>query len=175
MYAFPMESIANISIVIASLTARANAIKMLHVRIQMLKEYLITLPPSYLTTSSTSTLPGNIQIFDFSELSYPILRSIQALVSRLPLLLPADHATFEQERLAEKSDVSLVDLLGNISKSVKDTREMGRKFGIVEQIRQSTKKGGSSSFTEDFFTGFSDKGEGVARNPQSLLSDGYLP
>ena len=152
--------------VITSLTARANAIKMLHTRIQLLKSYITSLPPSYLTTSSPPDDSTSAASSYQTEINHPILRSIQALLSRLPLLLPPDQAAFEQERLAEKSDVSLVDLLGNISKSVQDTREMGRKFGIIEQARQTAKRGttAAATFNEDFFPGASttgdEKGEG---------------
>ena len=67
--------------------------------------------------------------------------------------MPADQAAFEQESLAEKNDVSLVALLGSLNKSIKDTREMGRKFGLVDQTRQqSSKKGyGIGNLTDEFF------------------------
>lgn len=129
--------------VIASLTARANAVKMLHTRIQLLKAYLTSLEPSYLTTTTTTTVATNNPSSDpttpptdaaiSSELNHPLLRSILALLSRLPLLLPPEHhSTFRQETLAEKSDVQLVSLLGSLGKSVKEAREMGRKFSVVE-------------------------------------------
>lgn len=113
---------------------------MLHARLEMLKSYLTNLQPSYLTTPTPpdpSSIPPNP---DSLETNHPILRSIQALLNRLPLVVPADEAAFEQARLAERSDVSLVDLLGHVSKSVRDTREVGRKFWILEQAR-TTKKG----------------------------------
>lgn len=70
--------------------------------------------------------------------------------------------------------MSLVDLLGNISKSVKDTREMGRKFGIVEQTRQSAKKG-APAFADDIYSGMSDKSDGQSIIPQNvMLSQGYM-
>ncbi|CAF9916237.1 MAG: hypothetical protein ALECFALPRED_010571 [Alectoria fallacina] len=131
---------------IASLTARANAVKMLHTRIQLLKAYLTSLPPSYLTAATDSppsdptTPPADTPI---SELNHPLLRSILALLSRLPLLLPPEHhSTFRQETLAEKSDVELVSLLGSLGKSVKEAREMGRKFGIVEGVLKGRGKSG---------------------------------
>jgi len=113
---------------------------MLHSRIQLLKSYLSNLPPSYLTTTTPPEPTPTPSSTQQSEINHPILRSIQALIHRLPILMPADRAAFEQEVLAEKSDVSLVALLGSLSKSVKDVREMGRKFGIVEQGRQSAQK-----------------------------------
>lgn len=165
-----LDGLTDITLVIASLTARANAIKMLHTRIQLLKSYLTNLPPSYLTSSSSPEASGTSLSTDPTEISHPILRSIQALINRLPLLLPADQAKFEQERLAEKSNVSIVDLLGNISKSVRDIREMGRKFSIVEQARQSAKRGVVSSFTDDFYNGLSEKSEGVGIMPSNFLA-----
>lgn len=44
--------------------------------------------------------------------------------------------------LAEKADVSLVALLGCVGKSVKDAREMGRKFAVVEMGRGAAMKRG---------------------------------
>ena len=74
-----------------------------------------------------------------NQIDHIILRSIQALMNRLPLLLPADKASFEQESLAEQNDVNLVQLLGELGQSLKDTREVGRKFAILEGGRQSRK------------------------------------
>ena len=86
------------------------------------------------TTSAAATSAN-------AEIDYPLLRSIQALLSRLPLLLPfGDLASFKQETLAEKSDVGLVSLLGNLGQSVKDARELGRKFAVVESSKSSNKK-----------------------------------
>ncbi|KAL9589144.1 MAG: hypothetical protein Q9203_002071 [Teloschistes exilis] len=129
---------------ITSLTARANAVKMLHTRIQVLKAYLTHLPPSYLTSAAeangkTTTEPTTSSQV---ETNHVILRSIQALINRLPILIPADGTTFNHESLAEKSDVALVSLLGGITKSTKEMREMGKKFDIVNSARQR-KRGGS--------------------------------
>ncbi|KAL8706683.1 MAG: hypothetical protein Q9201_000317 [Fulgogasparrea decipioides] len=128
---------------ITSLTARANAVKMLHTRIELLKTYLTSLPPSYLTDASLAdgvvteeaTTSGQV------ETNYAILRSIQALVHRLPILTPADGVAFEHESLAEKSDVSLVALLGHLTKGTKDIREMGKKFDVVNSAKQRRRLG----------------------------------
>ena len=115
---------------------------MLHARIQLLRTYLQNLPPSYLTTSPSSSSPATSDI-RHTEINHPLLRSIQALLNRLPLLTPASAEAFEEQNLAQKSDVSLVSLLGSLSSNIKDTRELGRKFGIVEQAKQHNKRGAS--------------------------------
>ena len=121
---------------ISSLTARANAIKMLHSRIQLLKSYLTDLPSCYLTGATDGAATDQPPKSGFTEINHPILRSIQALINRLPLLVPADEAAFEQESLAEKSDVSLVALLGSLTAGTQELQEMGRKFGIVRDNKQ---------------------------------------
>lgn len=171
-------------IVIASLTARANAVKMLHARIQLLKAYLTSLPPSYLTTTTTdddeppsdpTTPPPDTAI---SELNHPLLRSTLALLSRLPLLLPPEHhSTFRQETLAEKSDVGLVALLGALGKSVKEAREMGRKFGVVEGVLKGKGKSGfpiiGGAIDDVWGQGLSgDGGLGGGSNGEGLSMDG---
>ncbi|MCJ1437005.1 hypothetical protein MMC27_006388 [Xylographa pallens] len=131
-------------LVIASLTTRANATRMLQSRISLLKSYLERLPPSYLTTASpqppdptTQTTPSE----DQTEISHPILRSLLALTARLPLLTPADHASFVKESQAEKSDVSLVALLGSLGRSIQDAKGLGTKFSVVEGAKLGGRKG----------------------------------
>ena len=126
----------NCSLVIAALTTRANAVKMLQSRIQIIKSYLSEIPPCYLTTSDP---PESEQQ---PEINHSILRSIQALINRLPLLIPADQTSFDQESMTEKTDVSLVELLGGIGKSIYDTKVLGSKFGVIESAAKSSKKGG---------------------------------
>lgn len=161
-FSCPIGACADRLVVITSLTARANAIKMLHARIQLLKSYLTNLPPSYMSYPPQSDPHAASESPPQTEINHPILRSIQALLSRLPLLLPDNKAAFRQERLAEKTDVQLINLLGTIGKSLKETRELGRKFSIVDQCRQSAKRGGQNMFvTDDFYspmTGGSDGG-----------------
>ncbi|KAL8769241.1 MAG: hypothetical protein Q9209_004742 [Squamulea sp. 1 TL-2023] len=132
---------------ITSLTARANAIKMLHNRIQLLRSYLTSLPPSYLSAPSQSNgaTSDGAPSSSGTDINHPILRSIQALVNRLPLLIPSDGTAFEQESLSEKSDVTLVRLLGGLTRGTKDIREMGRKFGVVSDAKQRSRRGGLRS------------------------------
>lgn len=142
--------------VISSLTARANAVKMLHTRIRLLTAYLNSIPLCYLTTpnpnpntdhhedsSNTTPPPPHTDISTSTpEVNHPLLRSILSLLSRLPLLLPPSHtALFASETLAEKTDVQVVSLLGMLGRSVKEAREMGRKFSIVETARTKGKGG----------------------------------
>ena len=121
---------------------------MLHARIKLLKTYLQNLPPSYLTTTPSPDTPTTTQDTDHTEINHTLLRSIQALLNRLPLLTPASAESFEAETLAQKSDVSLVSLLGKLSNNVSDARELGKKFAIVEHARlihkQLPRQGGSA-------------------------------
>ncbi|KAI5811324.1 hypothetical protein DFH27DRAFT_507586 [Peziza echinospora] len=112
---------------LANLTAKANAIRMLHSRVRLLRTYLESLPQSQATNPTAETLP----------ISHTLLRSIKALThSRLPLLIPSDYAAYQQESLAEQSDVSLVALLGTLTRSVEELKEVGRKFMIVDTAVQ---------------------------------------
>jgi len=127
---------------IATLTAKANAIRMLHARISLLSTYLTSLPPGYV-----SGLPYNAS--EASELghtpvNHSILRSIRALLIRLSLLIPADSSAFNRELLSEQNDVNLVNLLSTLTENIKGARETGRKFMVVETTRSSgAKKDGS--------------------------------
>lgn len=120
---------------------------MLHTRIQLLRSYLTSLPASYLPAppESNGTTSEEAPATGQAEINHPILRSIQALVHRLPLLIPSDGAAFEQESLSEKSDVTLVGLLGDLTRGTKNLREMGRKFGIVSDAKQQGRRGGMRS------------------------------
>ncbi|KAL8967242.1 MAG: hypothetical protein Q9183_003010 [Haloplaca sp. 2 TL-2023] len=126
---------------LTSLTARANAVKMLHTRIKMVKDYLTNLPPSYPDSENPST-----------DIDHTILRSIQALINRLPILIPADGLAFDQESIAEKNDVALVELLGYLTNGTKNIREMGKKFDTVNNAKQRRTRGnryGHSQLFED--------------------------
>ena len=119
---------------------------MLHTRIKLLKSYLTSLPPSYLTAPSdgsdhaSETSPANEKL-STPDIDYPLLRSTQALLSRLPLLLPSGSlSNFKQQSLAEKSDVELTSLLGIVGQSVKDASELGRKFAVMEANRNLSRK-----------------------------------
>ncbi|KAL9066727.1 MAG: hypothetical protein Q9157_007053 [Trypethelium eluteriae] len=133
---------------IAQLTAKANAIKMLHQRINLIKAYLNSLPPSYLSDASipiSSTAPTDPQDPSQPPINHSILRSIQALVTRLSLLIPADREAFALQSSQQKSDVALIELLGSMTQTLQDAREMGKKFAVVDSVRNQGRKGTGAS------------------------------
>jgi COP9 signalosome complex subunit 6 len=137
---------------IASLTAKANAIKMLHARINLIAIYLQNLPPSYIL----NVVPEDVEPTEkkYTPVNHSVLRSIQALLTRLSLLVPADAVAFERQLMSEQNDVNLVSLLSTLTQSIKDVRETGRKFAIVDTQKGIKSKsdrsggpwGGSGSF-----------------------------
>jgi len=141
---------------LTSLTAKSNAIKMLQSRLSLISSYLQSLPPSYLTDKSISLDPSN------KALNQPILRSISALLARLPLLTPPDKNTFDRESLQTKSDVELITLLSSLTRTVNDAKELGRKLNVVENGKMASRRGGlrtgelgSFHQSEGTFNGFS--------------------
>jgi len=121
---------------ISSLTAKSNAIKMLQSRLNLIITYLESLPPSYLTDKKLPVNPNN------KSLNQPVLRSISALLSRLPLLAPSDSAAFSREFLQSNSDVEVISLLSSLTRTVQDTKELGKKWSVVEQGRNLARRGG---------------------------------
>jgi COP9 signalosome complex subunit 6 len=141
---------------IASLTAKANAIKMLQSRINLIAVYLQNLPPSYVS----NTVPEGVESEkEYTPVNHSILRSIQALLTRLSLLIPADSAGFEHELLSEQNDVNLVSLLSTITNSIKDVRETGRKSAVVESQKGMRTKGGDRSMWESSGNGVMGVGD----------------
>ncbi|OTA03190.1 hypothetical protein A9Z42_0036250 [Trichoderma parareesei] len=133
---------------LASLTAKANAIKMLHSRIQLITTYLQRLPPLFVNgdaqdggesmdTDSNNTVP-----------SLNILRQIQALVSRLDLVIPSDREAFEREVQSETNNVHLLGLLNSIMQGVVQAKDVGRKFHAIEASKTAARRG-----TMDYSTG----------------------
>ncbi|KAL1305931.1 hypothetical protein AAFC00_004073 [Neodothiora populina] len=129
---------------IASLTGKANAIKMLHQRINLIKTYLQSLPDSYLTDASLA--PSADQS---TQLNQPLLRNISSLLSRLPLLAPPpSHPSTETTTTPssqppslatasahEHADVQLVSLLSALTRSLAEAKDMGSKYAIVQKAR----------------------------------------
>ncbi|CAM1511274.1 Fc.00g087870.m01.CDS01 [Cosmosporella sp. VM-42] len=148
---------------IAALTARANAIKMLHSRIRLLTTYLERLPPSYINGGTTET---DTMETDNTTPSLTVLRQIQALVSRLDLVIPSDEASFEKEMLHEANDVNLIELLNGIMQSVNQAREVGKKFNVVESAKAFNRRGG--------FDGETMKGHPGSSGTYSITGAGEL-
>lgn len=125
---------------ITALTAKANAVRMLQSRIKIIQKYLELQPPA-----DPSQPPPTAQA-SYLEPSPEILRSIAALISRLPLVVPSssketetDTSKFDHDLLASRNDVNLVSLLDTLTQSIQSTRELGRKFGVVDAARNRTK------------------------------------
>ncbi|KAI1805272.1 hypothetical protein F4811DRAFT_516570 [Daldinia bambusicola] len=121
---------------IAALTAKANAIKMLQSRVNLLTTYLERLPPSYLSPNNASNLAEAQQ----TTPSHTILRSIQALVNRLSLLVPSNTDAYEEEMISEANDVHLMELLDEVLQSVTEARDVGKKHSIVESTKAHHKR-----------------------------------
>ncbi|THY32362.1 hypothetical protein D6D00_01626 [Aureobasidium pullulans] len=134
----------DVQLIMSSLTAKYNAIKMLHQRINLIRAYLAELPPSYLTDAS---LPVGVSD---PPLNHQLLRSISAMLARLPLLAPPTTQSsasttipatgIPQSSIAtasnqEQSDVHLVSLLASITRSVAQAKEMGSKYSIVQKAK----------------------------------------
>ncbi|KAL9036780.1 MAG: hypothetical protein Q9214_005986, partial [Letrouitia sp. 1 TL-2023] len=76
------------------------------------------------------------------------------------------------ERMAEKSDVALVELLGSLTNSITEIAETGRKFAAVEGNRRTKRnKGGGSGGGGAFGSNFVDIG-GVAGNVEHAMPVG---
>ncbi|KAK9422742.1 hypothetical protein SUNI508_00605 [Seiridium unicorne] len=125
---------------IASLTTKANAIKMLQARIKLLITYLERLPPSSFS-GANAPAPVDQSADSHTTPSHTILRSIQALVNRLALLVPSATAAFEQEMLSESNDVHLVSLLNEVMQSAIGIRDIGKKHHAVDSAKKSNRPG----------------------------------
>lgn len=124
---------------VASLQTKANAIRMLKSRIDLIIKYLQRLPPPYMAeVEAEANAGGDGQI----EPSQTLLRLIQALVHRLSLVEPADAVQFKTELLREENDVQTINLLNGLMSRVNDTRDVGRKFSAIEAGKAAQKQHG---------------------------------
>lgn len=124
---------------LSTLTAKTNAIRMLSRRLALLRAYLSTLPPSYLSDPAGPMNPTPTSDHSL-PLNQSILRSISATLSRTNILSPPDAQTFSLEAQQEASDVQLIALLSSITNSVSTARDFGKKSQIVEHIRSQNRK-----------------------------------
>ena len=139
-----MRFMSDSSTVIASLNTRLNAIRTLESRISLIKSYV----------SSVSFEAGKDDATP--QLSHPILRNINSLLSHLSILSPPEQSAFSREVISQTNDVLLVSLLGQLGESIKAMRELGRKSAIVQSGRQThtSRKGPGpmqSSFEDELF------------------------
>ncbi|CAI6337338.1 unnamed protein product [Periconia digitata] len=125
---------------LSTLTAKMNAIRMLSRRISLIRTYLASLPPSYLSDPSLPFNPTPSADHPL-PLNNPILRSISAMLARLNILAPSDSEAFTIESQQESSDVQLVQLLSSITNSVSAAKDFGRKSQIVENSRNQSRRG----------------------------------
>lgn len=109
---------------------------MLRTRISLLQTYLTSLPPSHLTDA---TLPQQSPASDALP-NHEILRAIQSLLSRLPLLAPPDGPTFAREATQQRADVELTNMLASITGSLAATSQLGKRFAIVDGERSKSRK-----------------------------------
>lgn len=143
---------------IAALTTKANAIKMLHSRIRLLTAYLERLPPSYLVPEK----PNSDELMDDTDYTTPsqtILRQLQALVSRLDLVIPSDQESFGAELLREANDVNLLSLLNDIMQSTNQAREVGKKYNIIENAKFVFRRGGQEYSGDNPYVGLRSAGD----------------
>ncbi|KAK6505795.1 hypothetical protein TWF481_007686 [Arthrobotrys musiformis] len=109
---------------LSTLTAKANAVRMLHSRLTLLLAYLRSIESNSKSEPSTEQSPQQPKV------SHQLLRSLLSLTNRLPLLEPPATAesSLSSESLAELSDVHLVALLGAVTSSIEVSKEIGRKY-----------------------------------------------
>ncbi|KAF6838147.1 COP9 signalosome subunit 6 [Colletotrichum musicola] len=150
---------------VAALTAKANAVKMLQGRIRLITTYLERLPPDYLPgLEQQQQQAGN------TTPSHTILRQIQALVSRLDLVVPSDVENFEKEVLSEENNVAMVMRLNDLVQSLGGMREMGKKFAIVEGTKLRDRRAGGGGGPSDYPM-YSGPGAGGSASYMSGLGD----
>lgn len=127
-------------LVLSTLTAKMNAIRMLSRRITLLRIYLASLPPSYLSDPSLPLNPAPTADHPL-PLNHSILRSISATLARINILAPPDAEAFTLESQQEASDVQLVQLLSSITNSVSAAKDLGKKSQIVENGKSQSRRG----------------------------------
>ncbi|KAF2448208.1 hypothetical protein P171DRAFT_380766 [Karstenula rhodostoma CBS 690.94] len=125
---------------LSTLTAKINAIRMLGRRISLLRTYLASLPPSYLSDPSLTLDPTPSNDHPL-PLNHSILRSVSAMLARINILAPPDVEAFTLESQQEASDVQLVQLLSSITNSVSAARDLGKKSQIVESGKSQSRRG----------------------------------
>ncbi|EGO59771.1 hypothetical protein NEUTE1DRAFT_61495 [Neurospora tetrasperma FGSC 2508] len=145
----------------SALQAKYNAVQMMKKRLDTVISYLQRLPPDYLSSGDASSqqqqqqqqTEGTVQP-QYTVPSNKILRQIQALVTNVQLVMSnstsgqgqgqgerdTDLGALEKELLKETNDVKLVELIADLMSSVKDMKEVGKKFHVVETAKNSKRR-----------------------------------
>lgn len=135
---------------VASLGTRLNSVKMLQSRLQLLQNFLSSLPESYISN-------GELSNKFLSENETSQVRSIAALLKQLSLLTPkvaspsltvstttassprTPDSTLHSSSLAQRNDSALLDVLSTLTNTIQSASEVGRKHSAIESARQQAK------------------------------------
>jgi COP9 signalosome complex subunit 6 len=121
---------------LSALQAKANAVRMMKSRVDLIVAYLAKLPTAFVSgQQSTSEAASSAQANGFAVPSNNILRQIQALVTNIHLVTPAEQDKLEEEIRLETNDVRLIGLISDLMSSVSSVREVGKKFAAVESSK----------------------------------------
>ncbi|KAJ4414304.1 COP9 signalosome complex subunit 6 [Neurospora sp. IMI 360204] len=137
----------------SALQAKYNAVQMMKKRLDTVISYLQRLPPDYLPSQQTESAAEGAQP-QYTVPSNKILRQIQALVTNVQLAMSnsttsggqgqrekeTDLGALEKELLKETNDVKLVELIADLMSSVKDMKEVGKKFHVVETAKNNKRR-----------------------------------
>jgi COP9 signalosome complex subunit 6 len=161
----PVSEDANLTkeelVQIAALQTKANALKMMRDRIALLIAYLERLPNEYQATPVSGRPPLD-PVGGFTQPSNSTLRQIQALVTNVELVTPAQQESLQKELLSETNDVKLISLVTDMLSSLSELRNVGKKFAVVEAAKnQRARQSKDQSLTDaGAFSGHSLSGVG---------------
>ncbi|KAK3953452.1 hypothetical protein QBC32DRAFT_369451 [Pseudoneurospora amorphoporcata] len=133
----------------SALQAKYNAVQMMKKRLDTVISYLQRLPPDYLTSGDVpQQQTEGAQPQQYTVPSNNILRQIQALVANVQLAKSnsasgqgqPDLGALEKELLKETNDVKLVGLIADLMSSVKEMKEAGKKFHVVETAKNNKRR-----------------------------------
>ncbi|KAK1465527.1 signalosome subunit [Colletotrichum cuscutae] len=145
---------------VAALTAKANAVKMLQGRIRLITTYLERLPAEPLVGADQADAASATTGAQTTP-SHTILRQIRALVNRLDLVVPSDAEGFEKEVLCEENEVAITSRLNDLMQSISGMRDLGKKFSIAESARVRNRGGAAAAdFSSYGPSGFNLPGAG---------------
>ncbi|KAH7631203.1 hypothetical protein B0T09DRAFT_131758 [Sordaria sp. MPI-SDFR-AT-0083] len=132
----------------SALQAKYNAVQMMKKRLDTVISYLQRLPPDYLSSGDATQQQTEDTQAQYTVPSNNILRQIQALVTNVQLAMSnsasgqgqTDLGALEKELLKETNDVKLVGLIADLMSSVKEMKEAGKKFQVVETAKNNKRR-----------------------------------